>query len=366
MSIYHNIIRFNEKTNYDFELIVAHFEPDVGEVDTYLSLDPIFTDSYDGTDTNDYGARYTTKATPRITFVERDGGDIPTWKVRQVLRWLTGQRNVSWMSLLDDDGNEVCSYRGRFTSVNLHKLDARVVGLVCQFTATSPWALSPIQEVNMTIGNGTSFAVENNSDDLYTPVYPDITFENKQSGASLVLKNNTANIKTTFNNLLDNEKVTMGSNFIVYSDQENKLFKNDFNFEFQQLFPGVNDFEATGDGVLTIKFRYPMKVGDGLYEIRDNEEVWVEGGILKIRGDVNQIPPNGINIKVSDGVMTVRGNISFVNIPRPTIVENGNLTIESSGKECPFDALDAKVVDGELIINYDLPNVSSTQVKETW
>lgn len=365
MSIYHNIIRFNKETNYDYELIVANFEPDSGEVDTYLSLEPIFTDSYDGTDTNDYGAKYTTKATPRITFVEPDGGDIPSWKVRRILRWLTGQRNVSWMSLLDDDGNEVCSYLGRFTSVNQQKLDARVIGLVCQFTATSPWALSPVQEVSMTIGNGTSFAVENDSDDLYTSIYPDVTFENKKSGASLVLKNNTADSETRFSNLSYGEKVTIGSNLMAYSST-NRLFKNDFNFEFPQLFPGVNDFEANGNGVLTIKFRYPMKVGDGLYDIRDGVEVWVEGGILKIRGDVTQIPPTGINIKITDGVMTVRGDLSFVNIPRPTIVENGNLTIENSGKECPFDALDAKVIDGELIINYDLPGVSSNQVKETW
>ncbi len=363
MSIYHNIIRFNNETNYDYELIVANFEPDSGDVDTYLSLEPIFTDSYDGTDTNDYGAKYTKKATPRITFVERDGEDIPSWKVRKILRWLTGQRNVSWMSLLDDDGNEVCSYRGRFTSVNMHKLDARVVGLVCQFTATSPWALSPIQEVSMTIGDSTSFSVENNSDDLYTAIYPDIIFENKNKGASLVLKNNTTDSETRFSNLLKDEKVTIGSNLIAYSS-EKRLFKTDFNFEFPQLFPGINDFEAIGNGVLTIKFRYPMKVGDGLYDIKSSEEVWVEGGVLKIRGDVTQIPPTGINIKVVDGVMTVRGDLSFVNIPRPTIVEKGNLTIESSGKQCPFDSLDAKVVDGELIINYDLPNVSSTQVNE--
>ena len=180
-----------------------------------------------------------------------------------------------------------------------------------------------------------------------------------------MLKNNTTDSETMFRNLSYGEKVTMGSNLIAYSST-NSLFKNDFNFEFPQLFPGVNDFEAIGNGVLTIKFRYPMKVGDGLYDIRDSEEVWVEGGVLKIRGDVTQIPPTGINIKVVDVVMTVRGDLSLVNIPRPTIVENGNLTIESSGKECPFDTLDAKVINGELIINYDLPGVSSNQVKETW
>lgn len=323
MSIYSNIIMFNNETNYDYELIVAHFEPDVGEVDTYLSLEPIFTDSYDGTDTNDYGAKYITKATPQITFVERDGGDIPPGKVRKVLRWLTGQRGISWMSLLDDDGNEVCSYRGRFTSVNQHKLDDRVIGLVCQFTATSPWALSPVQEITKSIiSSGTSFTVQNDSDDLYTVIYPDITFENKKSGANFVLKNDASEKGTEFSNLSYDEKVTIESNLIVYSSA-NRLFKNDFNFEFPQLFPGVNKFQAFGTGTLNIKFRYPMKFGT-------NDE------------------------------------FEFTNNPIPTSVHNNNLTIEHSGKECPFDLRDAKVVDGELIIKNDLQDISSEQVEVVW
>ena len=365
MSICHNIIRFNNETNYDHEVIVASFEPDSGEVDTYLNLEPIFTDTYDGTDTNDYGAKYTTKATPRITFVERDGEDIPHWKVRKILRWLTGQRKVSWMSLLDDDGNEVCSYRGRFTSVTQYKIGSRIIGLVCQFTATSPWALSPIQEVNMTIGTNTVFQVDNASDDLYTPIYPDIIFSNNQGGASFVLKNTTSNSETKFSNLALGEQVTLGSNLIAYSSAE-RLFKNDFNFVFTQLFPGINDFEATGNGTLTIKFRYPMKVGDGLYGLGTIDHVWVESGTLKITGNLDMVPPSGNNIKVSNGVMTVRGYLQFVNIPKFTKVTNNNLILENSGKECPFDVLDAKVVDGGLIINYDLPNVSSEQVEVTW
>ena len=57
LSIYHPIVRINEKTNYDFELIVSHFEPDNGQTELYLDLEPIFTDNFDGTHSNDHGAK---------------------------------------------------------------------------------------------------------------------------------------------------------------------------------------------------------------------------------------------------------------------------------------------------------------------
>jgi hypothetical protein len=105
-----------------------------------------------------------------------------------------------------------------------------------------------------------------------------------------------------------------------------------------------------------------MKVGDGLlddYDIRNGVVLYIESGVLKIKGDTTQNPPTGVHISVVDGKMVIRGTISGVNIPTPTLIDakNGHLTIESSGKDCPFDTLDAKVVNGELIINYDIPRI---------
>ena len=76
MSVYHPIIRFKEKTNYDFELSVYHFNTDSGEVDSYLTMEPIYTDTFDGELRNDFGAKYTDVARPVVTFVESDGSNI--------------------------------------------------------------------------------------------------------------------------------------------------------------------------------------------------------------------------------------------------------------------------------------------------
>ena len=48
MAIYHPKIRFRGQTNYDLELIVGSFNPDDGESDSYLDMEPVYTDSYDG------------------------------------------------------------------------------------------------------------------------------------------------------------------------------------------------------------------------------------------------------------------------------------------------------------------------------
>lgn len=359
MSIYHPVVRVNGKTNYDFSLIVAHFEPDNGQTEFYLDLEPIFTDNFDGTQSNDHGAKYTKKAAPVVTFVEVDGSDMHPAKIRHVLRWLTGQRNVSWMDLLNQDGECVCSYLGRFISVQAQKLDSRVVGLVCQFQATSPWAYSAVKEYSINIGNNTFFSLENDTDDLYTYIYPNVTLDN--TGTAFTLKNTTSDSETKLSNLSSGEFITIDSNLFVHSSK-NRLFNNDFNYVFPELVPGTNSFIANGSGQLTIKFRHPMKVGDGLlddYDIHNGVVLYIESGVLKIKGDITQNPPVGVHIEVANNKLTVRGTIRGASVHTPTFIDvnNANLTIEDSGKDCPFDALDAKVVNGELIINYDMRHI---------
>ena len=265
MAIYHPKIRFRGQTNYDLELIVSTFDPDNGAVDSYLDMEPVYTDSYDGTMRTDYGAKYSSVATPSVTFIEVDGSDINPYKVRNVLRWLTGSRKNAWMDVCDKDGEIVCSYLGRFTNVQLQKMDARVIGIIAQFTSVSPWAYSKVQSpVVVNVDGEAEFVIDNLSDDFYSYVYPKVTFENSFKDASLLIKNETLHNETVFKNLQQGEKVTIDNNFVVYSNNDKRIFNDDFNFVFPMLSAGTNQFYAEGSGTLTIEFRYPMKVADGL------------------------------------------------------------------------------------------------------
>ena len=365
MSVYHPIIRFKDKTNFDYELSVQHFDADLGEVDSYLTMEPIYTDTFDGELRNDFGAKYTDVARPVVTFVESDGSDITPYKVRSVLRWLTGAKDVSFMDICDEDGISVCAYIGRFTDVKLQKIDARVVGIVAYFTSISPFAYSDIKEVKFTVTEtGTDFAIDNDTDDIYNPLYPSIVFTNRQGAdedkVMLSLQNKTMSNETIFKNLQTNETVTIDTNFVVYSDNTARIFNNDFNFEFPILAPGTNDFSAVGDGELLIRFRYPMKLADGLlnaYDIHGGPVVYVEESTMHLKGDLTLNPPNGTSIKVNGTTLVVRGSMKSVKLPGFSEVENGNLLIDYGNIDCPFDELRAKVVNGELFIGKELDKV---------
>ena len=365
MSVYHPIIRFKEKTNYDFELSVAHFDPDSGQVDSYLTMEPIYTETFNGELRNDFGAKYTDVARPVVTFVESDGSDISPYKTRSVLRWLTGAKDTSFMDICDEDGISVAAYIGRFTDVKLQKIDARVVGIVAYFTSISPFAYSDIKEVRFTITpEGTDFAIDNDSDDIYNPLYPSIVFTNRQGSdedkVMLSLQNKTVANETIFKNLKTNETVTIDTNFVVYSDNTARIFNDDFNYSFPLLVPGQNDFNAVGDGELLIRFRYPMKIADGLlnaYDIHGGPIIFVEDTIVHLKGDLTRNPPNGTSITVNGTKLTIRGTMKSVKLPGFSEVENGNLLIDYGNIDCPFDELRAKVVDGELFIGKDIDKV---------
>lgn len=367
MSVYHPIIRFKEKTNYDFELIVAHFSDSVdsGENPTYQAMEPIYTENYNGSLRNDFGARWTEVATPVVTLVSSDGSDISPHKVRSVLRWLTGAKDTSFFDICDENGISVAAYIGRFTDVKLQKIDARVVGIVANFTSISPFAYSDIKEVRLTVNpEGTEFSIDNDSDDLYNPLYPTMVFTNRQGSdenkVMLSLQNKTVANETIFKNLKTNETVTIDTNFVVYSDNTARIFNDDFNYSFPLLAPGQNDFSAVGDGELLIRFRYPMKIADGLmsaYDIDGDFVIFVEDTIMHLKGDTTRNPPNGVSVIVNGSKLTIRGTLKSVKLHGFSEVENGNLLIDYGNVDCPFDGLLAKVENGELFIGKDIDNV---------
>lgn len=310
--IYHPKVEFRGRSNDDENLIVATFDPDSGEIDSYLSMEPVYTDSYDGTIRTDYGAKYNDVARPSVTFIDPDGEDIQPFKVRSVLKWLTGSKQSAWLNVYNLDGEPICSYLGRFTDVKLQKMDARVVGIRAEFTANSPWAYSDIKTVSMKINGNAEFKIDNNSDDLDSCVYPQVIFKNGQDKANLRIKNNTIGISTEFKQLQENEVITIDNNFVAYSDNTSRIFDDDFNFVFPALSSGINSFDVEGSGDLTIMFRYPMKVVDSLlndYEARNKMIIYVDDNVVKIRGNVDSAPPVGVNVKVKDETLVIRGDL---------------------------------------------------------
>lgn len=87
-------------------LVVSHFDADQGEVDSFLGMEPIYTESADGSRRLDYGAKFNNVATFRITTIKPDGSDFSVAEVREHLKWLTGSRQNSTLELIERRAEE--------------------------------------------------------------------------------------------------------------------------------------------------------------------------------------------------------------------------------------------------------------------
>lgn len=210
MSVYYPSFTYLGINSRKKNLIVTHLDGgDSGEVDSFLGMDPIYTDSSDGTRRIDYGAKFNNVATPKITVIKQDGSNISVTEIEDCLKWLTGSRKVSPLNIMEHfEDNFICkdgsksfilynqadmiysvsvngiqlsdeewsynsddksvtllntpangdtvdvvynktkfSFIGRVTNVWHYKMDAKTVGLVIEFTSISPWAISPVQKI---------------------------------------------------------------------------------------------------------------------------------------------------------------------------------------------------------------------------
>jgi hypothetical protein len=335
MSSYHSSFSYNgENSAKDRNLIIASFEPDNGFKETFLSVDVIQEDYYDGTKKYTYGSKYNTTSTISITVIKGNGGDFSLNEVRSHLKWLTGARVDSWLDMYSGDKFQY-SFLGRVTDVQQQKLDARTIGLMITFTSISPWAYSAPQSFNCNIWqsiditsdgaihkdeqDSDGFGLDNNgvltvsaldndayfnitedgtvymdtayrsiinnqSDDLYTYIYLDIDYQN-DNGTYISIKNNSLQEESLISNVSANESIQISAKQFILSSIPNKSFGDDFNFVWPRLQPGANDFVIEGDGGGTAKFtyRYPMKVGDCTMDVSTY-------GADAICGDCSEIP----------------------------------------------------------------------------
>ena len=54
----------------DKNLMVVAFDPDQGETDTFMGMEPIYTDKYDGSRRLDYGAKFNSVAVIKISVIK--------------------------------------------------------------------------------------------------------------------------------------------------------------------------------------------------------------------------------------------------------------------------------------------------------
>lgn len=318
MSSYHSSFRYlNKDSMKNFKWIIAHFDADSGETDSFLSQEQVFSDTYRGTHRILYGTKWNAVATIKITVIKQDGTDFSVSECREAYRWLTGNPNASWLDLCVGDDIKY-SFLVTVQDIKLQKMDARTVGLNIYFESISPWAYSSVQTLSCSFGqtlsvdsgvlyetsetdafmvdssgvvsndnvlsvtedgtlyidNSVVLNIDNATDDLYTPVYLNTVFTNKNSDY-VSIRNATTGEETIIRNMSKNETITLSAEQFIISDIPGKIFGNTFNFVWPRLRPGENRFVISGSGCGAVDFsyRYPIKIGDCVIDIDELDNV---------------------------------------------------------------------------------------------
>ena len=356
MSSYHSSFKYLDKKSTDLGWIIAHFDPDNGETDSYLSQDQIYTDSYNGTKRTLYGTKYNSVANVKITVIKQDGSDFTLNECRNAYRWLTGNPEASWMDLYI--GNEV-KYRLLCTiqDVKPQKMDARTVGLNIYCESLSPWAYSPLEQKSFYLPeNGSNIIIDCPSDDLYSFVYAKTTYTNGSADSVNIAYSTLGGDPTTITGLGADEIVTLDSNMMIYSDR-GTLFGNSFNFIWPRFKSGTNELNVTGDGTITFEYYYPIKMGDCATNINVvSDPICDESGNIQVDtlpwARVSETPTTLqgygiINAYTKTEVDTIFANIGISNVDTYTKAEINEMlsNITTSGVHIDEEELNTMLAE---------------------
>lgn len=193
-------------------------------------MSPTYTERYDGS-RFDYGAKYGQTLTVTFTFIKEDYTELTLQEQRDVLRWLGGYKQNSWMTLYDNNYSPICELFGRFINIQAKSAGASVLGYIGEFECTSNCCYSYIREVEQTVDAEQTFILNNDTDFLDTYVYPVITIEPQGADISeLHILNEETKEESILKNIKADETIVIDSgNKIVTSNHQYKHLGSGFS-----------------------------------------------------------------------------------------------------------------------------------------
>ena len=299
------------------------FDSDNGETSSYLSRSAISSESHDGRYKNTTRYKFDELFSPRFTIVKKDFSDFAQEEVRKVLKYLTSTDKPALLEVYYDGESNTVDWAciGGWTSIELYKVsNSRTIGIVAQFEAITPYAMSDLYTVQKDDADN-KITIEIDTDDN-KPVYPRITIKEKGSVVSIpvgtvytalsnmventVYFNGTTYYWKTKNSLdpiyfhssdtnpelrttsvritnaytdftgkrtvLDStivknnnttEIVTIdGANKIVSSNSVKRILGDDFNWQWLELYDGKNEITIEGNCEVTLEYRTVIKCGE--------------------------------------------------------------------------------------------------------
>jgi hypothetical protein len=314
-------IKYNGYSSIDFDVLCdCAFDSESGEVSSFLNREAVASESYRGDFRRIHNFRYNEFFTPKFTFVKRDFSDFTADEYRRLVSWLTSKSTTSVLTAYRDDSNVEFEAIGGWGDIQPYKIaNHRTIGVTAVFESVSPYALSPIQKRTVVVKHPADLFISCNTDDWESPVYPRITIqqtndiivnltsemastlfehdnyidgtvyhcngvyywkamdENGQmtyykdatntSGfdtTSVMLHNETANVKTYIKGNTANETIIIdGANKLMFTEKDGrKVLGNDFAWKWLPLVRGYNIVHIVGNCTVTFEWREPIKLGE--------------------------------------------------------------------------------------------------------
>jgi len=180
--------------------------------------------------------------------------------------WLSSPKFSSGLQIIDCEGNEVCTYCGKFTSTEWKPCCGGWAGVIFTFENNSAYPKRHFEHTCNVTGS-LKFDLNCQSDELEEFVYPVVEIFEPNETATVTIKNITDNNNTmtlrAFQRLpitldcehcIPTDKTTNG--VISYSDLG---WRDVGNIYWLRLYPGINEIEITGNVEMTISYDAPYK-----------------------------------------------------------------------------------------------------------
>lgn len=268
--IKYNGVFSNELNMPDMVTCVA-MDSDNGETSTYLNREAVVSETYDGRYKKISNFKYTETFAPKFSFFKKDLGNFTMDEVRIVLKWLTSKDTTALLETYYDDSNVVSwASIGGFVELSLQKLaNNRTIAITAVWDSVSPFAFSDLYTVTKTTTSTDNKITINIDTDDNKPVYPRVTIQTSSADVKFtnkhtdLLNNSKSYSSLELANNNSGEKIIVdGVNKIISSSSTKRIFGDDFNWVWLELYDGKNELTVNGNCTVTIEYREVRKIGE--------------------------------------------------------------------------------------------------------
>jgi hypothetical protein len=262
---------FSNELNMPDMITCVAMDSDNGETSTYLNREAVVSETYDGRYKKISNFKYTETFAPKFSFFKKDLGDFTMDEVRIVLKWLTSKDTTALLETYYDDSNVVSwASIGGWTEIQMHKIaNNRTIAITAVWDSISPFAFSDLYTVTKTITATDNKITINIDTDDNKPVYPRVTIQTSSADVKFVnkhtdlLNNSKSYSSLELANNNSGEKIIVdGANKIISSSSTKRIFGDDFNWVWLELYDGKNELTIEGNCTVTIEYREVRKIGE--------------------------------------------------------------------------------------------------------